>query len=76
MGRSYMEVKRSTGIHILPAPRDRATINIPEPVFIVTLDADSLISHDYALRLIYIMLQRGNERMAVCQVNYKTQHDN
>lgn len=47
-----------------------ADLVIPPADFIITLDADSIIAPDYALRLIDVMGQPGNERLAVVQTPY------
>ncbi len=36
----------------------------------ITVDADSLVLHDYALRLTHVMEQPGNERLGVVQTPY------
>jgi cellulose synthase/poly-beta-1,6-N-acetylglucosamine synthase-like glycosyltransferase len=47
-----------------------ADLTIPDTDYFITLDADSLLSPDYALRLIHYMEQPGNERIAVIQTPY------
>jgi cellulose synthase/poly-beta-1,6-N-acetylglucosamine synthase-like glycosyltransferase len=43
---------------------------VPDADFIITLDADSILSPDYALKLISVMKAEGNERVAVVQTPY------
>ena len=43
---------------------------IPDAAFIITLDADSTLSPDYALKLVSVMNAEGNERVAVVQTPY------
>ncbi len=43
---------------------------VPDSPYVITLDADSLILQDYAIRLIHVMEQPGNERLAVAQTPY------
>ena len=43
---------------------------IPDADFIITLDADSILSADYALKLISVMTAEGNDRVAVVQTPY------
>jgi cellulose synthase/poly-beta-1,6-N-acetylglucosamine synthase-like glycosyltransferase len=43
---------------------------VPDADFVITLDADSLLSPDYALKLISVMTADGSERLAVVQTPY------
>ncbi len=43
---------------------------VPDAEFIITLDADSILSTEYALKLILVMNAEGNERVAVVQTPY------
>jgi cellulose synthase/poly-beta-1,6-N-acetylglucosamine synthase-like glycosyltransferase len=72
MGRSLREVRipHGTGLQLQETARERATLHIPDAEFIVTLDADSVLAPDYALRLVHLMTQPGNERVAVAQTPY------
>ena len=45
-------------------------LHIPAADYLITLDADSVLLPDYALRLIQLMEQPGNERVAVAQTPY------
>jgi cellulose synthase/poly-beta-1,6-N-acetylglucosamine synthase-like glycosyltransferase len=69
LGRRFRAVERSEGVHLEPAA-GRADLAVPGADYLVTLDADSLLAHDYALRLVYWMEQPGNERVAVAQTPY------
>lgn len=46
------------------------SLTVPHADYILTLDADSFITADYALRLVHVMEQPGNERIAVAQTPY------
>src|SRR5262249_11120045 len=70
LGQRCREVARADGLHIEAAPGAEACLQFPDPEFIVTVDADSLITSDYALRLVQVMRQPGNERIAVAQCPY------
>ena len=72
MGQRLREVRRSDGVHLEPAAPGEATLAIPDADFLITLDADSLIAPDYALRLIHLMRQPGNSRIAVAQTPYSS----
>ena len=45
---------------------------MPDADYLLTLDADSIIVPDYALRLVHHMSVPGNERVAVAQTPYST----
>ena len=47
-----------------------ADFSVPDTDYFITLDADSLLAPDYALRLIHCMEQPANERLAVIQTPY------
>ena len=69
-GRSF-RTRRQVGTKLLEAaPRELADIHIPDADYLITLDADSLLLSDYALRLVQVMEQPGNERIAVVQTPY------
>jgi len=70
MGKSLRE-RLEGGSHYLEEvdPTD-ADLSVPGADYIITLDADSLVSPDYALRLVHLMEQPGNQRLAVIQTPY------
>lgn len=70
LGQSYREVRRPNGIHLEHACAAEATLSVPAAEYLITLDADSLLLPEYALRLVSIMEQPGNERIAVAQTPY------
>jgi len=51
-------------------PRARGTMDVPDAELVLTLDADSVLVPDYALRLEHVMRLPGNERVAVVQTPY------
>ncbi|MCB1114702.1 MAG: glycosyltransferase [Chlamydiia bacterium] len=42
----------------------------PETEFVAMLDADTILTHDYTLRLVHHMISPGQERLAVIQTPY------
>lgn len=70
LGGRFREERRADGLHLVPAREAEAGLRVPDADFVVTLDADSLLAHDYALRLVEIMRRPGNERLAVAQTPY------
>jgi cellulose synthase (UDP-forming) len=70
LGRSLCEVQGPDGVQLLPAGAGQAQPAVPAADYVMTLDADSLLSPDYALRLVYELERAGNERLAVIQTPY------
>jgi hypothetical protein len=70
LGGSYREIARPDGLHLEPAPSEVADLLIPDAAYLVTLDADSLLTSDYALRLLHLMQQPENKQVAVAQTPY------
>lgn len=70
IGNSFKEVKRDRKILLESTNQDDASLIVPDSDYIITLDADSILSFDYALRLIHEMEQQGNEKIAVIQTPY------
>lgn len=70
MGGSYCERVRGQELFLEPAIGQKADLLVPDTEFVVTLDADSIIAHDYSARLIHQLDQPGNERVAVIQTPY------
>ncbi len=67
MGKSWKEVESKQGMLLQECGEAEADFTIPAPDYINTIDADSVMLSDYALRLVHIMEQPGNERVAVSQ---------
>jgi cellulose synthase (UDP-forming) len=70
IGRHFNQTAREDGLHLTPTNLEAADVVVPEASFIVTLDADSLLAHDYVKRLVAILEAPGNERLAVVQTPY------
>ncbi len=69
-GKHYREHFTEQGWWLEEVEPSRATLSVPAASYFVTLDADSILLPEYALRLIQIMALPGNERMAVAQTPY------
>src|SRR3989475_2420959 len=69
MDACYREVHRADGVHL---QRVEAGVRFEDAEFVITLDADSMTSPDYALRLIHDLRQSGNARVAVAQTPYSS----
>jgi hypothetical protein len=70
LGGSWRRVRRPDGWHLEPAPEHEADLVVPDATYVVTLDADSVLAPSYALRLVHVLEQGGNERVAVIQTPY------
>lgn len=70
MGHGIREIRKENGLHLVTVEPHRGNNFIPDADFVITLDADSLLKSDYALRLVALMEQRVNESLAVAQTPY------
>lgn len=70
LGGSFREVRRDDGLRLERCAPAEAQIAVPDAEYLITLDADSLLAPDYALRLAHFLSQPGNERVAVAQTPY------
>ncbi len=68
MGRHLHRVRGKDGIVLSECAPAEAEIHIPSADFVLTLDADSMILPDYALRLLRAM--QADDRIAVAQTPY------
>src|SRR6478752_786585 len=69
MGHSF-EVKQTPEGKVLAPSGNSGSLVIPDADFLLTLDADSIILPEYCLRLVYVMTQPENARLAVIQTPY------
>jgi cellulose synthase/poly-beta-1,6-N-acetylglucosamine synthase-like glycosyltransferase len=69
MGHSY-EVKETPQGKVLSTAGASGSLMIPDADFILTLDADSIVLPEYCLRLVYVMCQPENAKLAVIQTPY------
>src|ERR1700683_3906688 len=70
MGGSYREVQTVSGTALVRSRPSRSTLNIPDPDYVVTLDADSVLMPEYCLRLLHLLEQREYRDMAIAQTPY------
>lgn len=73
MGGSYHVINTPDG-KILQHTEDpeKTDVTIPDSEYLLTLDADSILLREYCLRLVYLLNQPGNERVAVTQTPYSS----
>jgi cellulose synthase (UDP-forming) len=70
MGKAWKEIDSGNGWELLETAANRADFEIAEATYLITLDADSVLLPDYALRLIHVMEQPENQAFAVIQTPY------
>jgi len=70
MGGAYQEVSTPLGVALVAAEPGQAELTIPDPDYVLTLDADSVLLPEYCLRLVHLMEQGAHERDAVAQTPY------
>jgi cellulose synthase/poly-beta-1,6-N-acetylglucosamine synthase-like glycosyltransferase len=70
VGKRLRERRTEHGLLLEETHRYNADIQIPDASYFITLDADSLLLPEYALRLVHVMEQPGNARLGVIQTPY------
>lgn len=67
MGKSWKEVETPAGLELHECPAAEADFTIPAADYVDTIDADSMMLNEYALRLVHLMEKPENHRLAVVQ---------
>ncbi|GAA0535542.1 hypothetical protein GCM10010172_15990 [Paractinoplanes ferrugineus] len=70
MGGAYQETSTPLGIALVTAGPNRADLVVPNPDYVLTLDADSVLLPEYALRLVHLLEQGAYAQHAVAQTPY------
>jgi len=70
VGGAYACVRNARGVHLEKTEPEAADLIVPKADYLITLDADSILYPDYALRMVHVMGKPGNERIAVVQTPY------
>lgn len=70
LGRSWNAVQRDGKTYLEETQSAHPSMKVPAADFVITLDADSFLTPEYALVLVHEMLREGNERLAVAQTPY------
>lgn len=70
VGRHFRERRDGQKLFLEEVDATVASLSVADCDYFVTLDADSILLPEYALRLIHLMEQPGNEKLAVAQTPY------
>ena len=70
MGGRYRVAGTPSGDVLLPVQGEDFVLEVPEPDYVLTLDADSMLLPEYCLRLVAFMEQPENVDVAVAQTPY------
>jgi hypothetical protein len=70
VGRHFLVRESEQGPLLEETTPEQAEFSVPTADFLIVLDADSLLLPGYALRLIHLLQQPGNARIAVAQTPY------
>jgi len=72
MGGTYRRAQTPTGLALVPASPERSDLIVPDPDYVVTLDADSVLLPEYCLRLVYLLEQGEHRQTAIAQTPYSS----
>ncbi len=67
IGRTCREIETPHGLQLQECALGESGITIPAADYVNTIDADSLMTHDYIARLVYFLEQPEHSRVAVAQ---------
>ena len=70
MGGNYREVRTPSGLALVPSGPDDADLTVPDPDYVLTLDADSILLPEYCLRLVHLLEQSERRDVAIAQTPY------
>jgi cellulose synthase/poly-beta-1,6-N-acetylglucosamine synthase-like glycosyltransferase len=70
MGGSFREVRTVTGLVLTVAEPAEADFTVPDPDYVLTLDADSVLLPEYCLRLVHLLEQSEHRGTAIAQTPY------
>ncbi len=70
MGGSYTEQITPDGLDLVPTVAGSGEIDLPATDYVLTLDADSVLLPEYALRMVHLLEQPEHRGVAVAQTPY------
>ncbi|HEY2332775.1 MAG TPA: EAL domain-containing protein [Acidimicrobiales bacterium] len=72
MGGSYQEIATPLGRALVPCAARQADLSVPDPDYVLTLDADSVLLPEYCARILYLLEQTGHAKVGVAQTPYSS----
>ncbi|MBJ7451521.1 MAG: EAL domain-containing protein [Blastococcus sp.] len=72
MGGTYQEVETPLGLALVRSSARAADLVVEEPAFVLTLDADSMLLPEYAVRMVHLLAQSAHAGVAVAQTPYSS----
>jgi cellulose synthase/poly-beta-1,6-N-acetylglucosamine synthase-like glycosyltransferase/EAL domain-containing protein (putative c-di-GMP-specific phosphodiesterase class I) len=72
MGGVYRQVDTPVGQALIRCEPDRADLIVPDPDFVLTLDADSVLLPEYSARMVHALMQGAHARHGVIQTPYSS----
>ena len=72
MGHSHQEIATPLGLALVPCSPRNADLTVPDPDYVLTLDADSVLLPEYCVRILYLLEQSGHARVGVAQTPYSS----
>jgi len=71
MGHRWRFEETADGVILREAEGDEPVdLDVPDSEYLLSLDADSMLLRDYCMRLVLLLEEEGNERVAVTQTPY------
>jgi cellulose synthase (UDP-forming) len=70
LGRTFRETVRDGKLLLERTSGTDADLSVPGSEFLLAVDADSILTPDYALRLVHVMREPGNGNVAIAQTPY------
>jgi cellulose synthase/poly-beta-1,6-N-acetylglucosamine synthase-like glycosyltransferase len=64
---NFRKVIKPDGVHLEECDPAQAQLGVRDAKYVLSVDADTLLLNDYALRLIHLMEQDHNRRVAIAQ---------
>jgi len=72
MGGSYKEVETPMGTALVACAPRSAQLTVPDPDYVLTLDADSVLLPEYTVRILHLMEQGSHAKVGVAQTPYSS----
>ena len=72
MGCSFQEIATPLGLALVPCTPGHADLTVPDPDYVLTLDADSVLLPEYCVRILYLLEQTGHAKVGVAQTPYSS----